>query len=89
MKFFKKIFDHEYKELEKFKAQADLIMAKDEEMSNLSDKELMLHRNSVEIDMYNGVYDYVIDDISELPEVVFSVVEETLSDEDIEKCREI
>ncbi len=40
MQFFKKIFDHEYKELEKFKAQADLIVAKDEEMSKMSDDEL-------------------------------------------------
>ena len=40
MQFLKKIFDHEYKELEKFKAQADLIVAKEEEISKLSDKEL-------------------------------------------------
>ena len=42
MKLFKKIFDHEYKELEKFKAQANLIVAKDEEMSKLSDDELKI-----------------------------------------------
>ena len=40
MKFLKKLFDHEYKELEKFKQQADLIVAKDEQMSKLSDEEL-------------------------------------------------
>ena len=40
MKFLKKLFDHEYKELEKFKEQANLIVAKDEEMSELSDEQL-------------------------------------------------
>ena len=40
MKLFKKLFDHEYKELEKFKKIADEVMALDEEMSNLSDEEL-------------------------------------------------
>ena len=40
MKLFKKIFDHEYKELEKFKKIADEIVALDEEMSKLSDVEL-------------------------------------------------
>ena len=40
MRLFKKIFDHEYKELEKFKKIADEIVALDEEMSKLSDVEL-------------------------------------------------
>ena len=40
MKFFRKIFDHEYKELEKFKKIADEIDDLDEEMSKLSDKKL-------------------------------------------------
>ncbi|MDD2435290.1 MAG: preprotein translocase subunit SecA [Bacilli bacterium] len=40
MKFLKKIFDHEYKELEKFKVIADQIMVLDEEMSKLKDEEL-------------------------------------------------
>ena len=40
MNFFKKIFDHEYKELEKFKQIADAIDALDEEMSKLTDKQL-------------------------------------------------
>ena len=38
MNFFKKIFDHEYKELERFKTIADEIDALDEEMSKLTDK---------------------------------------------------
>ena len=40
MKIFRKIFDHEYKELEKFKKIADEIDNLDEEMSKLSDKKL-------------------------------------------------
>ena len=40
MKLFKKIFDYEYKELEKFKKIADKIVALDEEMQKLSDDEL-------------------------------------------------
>ncbi len=40
MNFFKKIFDHEYKELERFQKIADEIDALDEEMSKLTDKQL-------------------------------------------------
>ena len=40
MKLFKKLFDHEYKQLESFKKQADKIIALDEEMGKLSDEEL-------------------------------------------------
>ena len=40
MNFLKKIFDHEYKELEKFKKLADQVVAFDDEISKLSDKDL-------------------------------------------------
>lgn len=40
MKFLRKIFDHEYKELEKFKLIADKVMEYDPVISKLSDKEL-------------------------------------------------
>ena len=40
MKFLKKIFDHEYKELERFKKIADEVVTLDEEISKLSDKAL-------------------------------------------------
>ena len=40
MSFFKKIFDHEYKELEKFKKIANEIMELDPVISKLTDKEL-------------------------------------------------
>ena len=40
MNFLKKLFDHEYKQLEKFKKIADEIIALDEKMSKLSDEKL-------------------------------------------------
>src|SRR5574344_3149782 len=40
MHFFKKLFDHEYKELERFGKLADQVLALDYEMSKLSDEEL-------------------------------------------------
>ena len=40
MRILKKIFNHEYKELEKFKKIADQVMNLDEEYTNLSDDEL-------------------------------------------------
>ena len=40
MKFFKKIFDHEYKQLQKFRAIADKVMDLEEEYAALSDDEL-------------------------------------------------
>ena len=40
MNFFKKLFNHELKQLDKFSALADEVIAKEEEISKLSDKEL-------------------------------------------------
>mgnify|MGYP002618633840 CR=1 FL=1 len=40
MKFLKKLFDHEYKELDKFSTLADKVIELDEEMSKLTDEEL-------------------------------------------------
>ena len=40
MKIFKKLFDHEYKELRRFRGIADKVMALEEEYSNLTDTEL-------------------------------------------------
>ncbi len=54
MKFLKRLFDHEYKELEKFKEQADLIVAKDEEMSKLSDAKLKSKTQEFKERLQNG-----------------------------------
>ena len=54
MNFFKKIFDHEYKELERFKKIADEIDALDEEMSKLTDKELKAKTKEFKERLQNG-----------------------------------
>jgi preprotein translocase subunit SecA len=41
MGFLKRLLDHEYKEMKRFKKLADAIVAKEEEYSNKSDKELL------------------------------------------------
>ena len=54
MNFFKKIFDHEYKELERFKRIADEIDALDEEMSKLTDKQLKVKTKEFKERLQNG-----------------------------------
>ena len=54
MKFFKKIFDHEYKELEKFKKIANEIVELDSVMSGLSDDELKAKTNEFKERLRNG-----------------------------------
>ena len=44
MKLLKKLFNHEYKELEKFKSIADEVIVLDEEYSKLSEDEKRLYR---------------------------------------------
>ena len=50
MGLFRKLFDHEYKELKKFTEQADKIVALDEEMTKLSDDELKHKQKSLKKD---------------------------------------
>ena len=54
MKFFKKIFDHEYKQLEKFKAIANEIVALEDEYSKLSDKKLQAKTEEFKKRLENG-----------------------------------
>ena len=54
MKFLKKVFDHEYKELEKFKKIADEIDSLDAEMSELTDKELKAKTKEFKERLKNG-----------------------------------
>ena len=78
MKFLKKIFDHEYKELEKFKAQADLIMAKDEEMSKLSDEELKSKTQEFKKRLNNGetLEDILVEAFAVAREAAYRVINE-------------
>ena len=54
MNFLKKLFDHEYKELEKFKEIAIQIDDLDEEMSKLSDKKLKAKTEEFKERLKNG-----------------------------------
>ena len=54
MKLFKKIFDHEYKELEKFKSIANEIEALDQEYSKLSDNKLKKKTEEFKERLANG-----------------------------------
>ncbi len=54
MGLFKKIFDHEYKELEKFKKDADKIMELEGEISALNDKELTAKTEEFKARLENG-----------------------------------
>ena len=54
MGLLKKLFDHEYKEMNKFKKQADSIMALEEEYSKKSDEELKENTNKFKERLKNG-----------------------------------
>ena len=54
MSFLKKIFDHEYKELEKFKKDADKIIELEGEISKLSDKKLQAKTEEFKERLENG-----------------------------------
>ena len=54
MNFFKKLFNHEYKELERFKKIADEIIELEDEYSKLSDKELKNKTNEFKERLKNG-----------------------------------
>ncbi len=78
MKFLKKLFDHEYKELEKFKEQANLIVSKDEEMSKLSDEQLKNKTNEFKERLNNGetLEDILIDAFAVAREAAYRVIGE-------------
>ena len=54
MNIFKSLFDHEYKELNRFKKIADQVVALDEEMTSLSDKELSSKTQEFKDRLANG-----------------------------------
>ena len=70
MGLFKKLFDHEYKELEKFKAIANKVVALDDEYKALSDYELKAKTDEFKERLQNGE---TLDDI--LPEAFATVRE--------------
>jgi len=78
MKFFKKIFDHEYKELEKFKEQANKIVALDEQYSKLSDEELKAKTDYFKEQLANGadLEDILVEAFATVREAAFRVIGE-------------
>ena len=78
MKFFKKLFDHDYKELEKFKSQADLIVALDEEFSKLTDEQLKNKTNEFKERLNNGetLEDILIEAFAVAREAAYRVIGE-------------
>ena len=78
MKFLKKLFDHEYKELEKFKEQANLIVAKDEEMSKLSDEQLKNKTKEFKERLKNGetLEDILVEAFAVAREAAYRVIGE-------------
>ena len=54
MKFFKKVFDHEYKQLESFKEKANQVLALESKFSKLTDDELKSKTNEFKERLKNG-----------------------------------
>jgi len=70
MKFFKKVFDHEYKELEKFKLIADQIMELEPVIEKLTDEELKLKTEEFKNRVENG------EDLEDIKVEAFAVARE-------------
>ena len=75
MNFFKKIFDHEYKELESFKVKANEIIALEDEYSKLSDEELKAKTNEFKERLKNGetLEDILVEAFATVREAAFRV----------------
>ena len=78
MDLLKRLFDHEYKELKKFHRQADQIVALDEEMQKLSDKELQNKTNEFRDRLEKGetLEDILIEAFAVAREACFRVIGE-------------
>ncbi len=70
MKFLKRIFDHEYKEIEKFKIIADKIMELEPVMEKLSDEELKQKTEELKGRLING------ETLEDIKEEAFAVARE-------------
>ena len=78
MKLFKKLFNHEYKELERFKKIADEVIALDEEYSKLSDKKLKAKTKEFQDRLANGetLEDIKVEALATVREAAFRVIGE-------------
>ena len=78
MSFFRKLFDTEYKELKKFEAIADEIMALDSEYSNFTDEELKAKTEEFKIELEQGknLDDLIVPAFATAREAAFRVIGE-------------
>ena len=78
MKLFKKLFNHEYKELERFKKIADEVIALDSEYSKLSDKKLKAKTKEFQDRLANGetLEDIKVEAFATAREAAFRVIGE-------------
>ena len=78
MGLFKKIFDHEYKELEKFKAIANKVIALDEEYSKYSDEDLKQNTIKFKERLENGetLEDILVEAFATAREAAYRVIGE-------------
>ena len=78
MKFFKRIFDHEYKQLNRFKSIADQVVALDDEYSKLSDQELKNKTKEFKERLANGetLEDIKVEAFATAREAAFRVIGE-------------
>ena len=78
MKVLKKIFDYEYKELEKFKKIADQIIELDEEIAKLSDDELKAKTEEFKERLNNGetLEDILVEAFATAREAAFRIIGE-------------
>ena len=78
MGFLKKCFNHEYKELEKFKKQAEKVMALEETFSKLTDEELKNKTEEYKNRLQNGetLEDVLVEAFATAREAAFRVIGE-------------
>ena len=78
MGLFRKLFDHEYKELKKFTEKADKIVALDEEMTKLSDDELKHKTEEFKERLANGetLEDILVEGFAVAREAAYRVIGE-------------
>lgn len=78
MRFFKKLFDHEHKELKKFEKIADEVVALEEEYSNLSDQELKNKTKEFKERLANGetLEDIKVEAFATAREAAYRVINE-------------
>ena len=75
MKFFKKVFDHEYKQLEMFKEKANQVLALENKFSKLSDEQLKGKTKEFKERLKNGetLEDILVEAFATVREVAYRV----------------